>query len=290
MKQYAILTDGGADLTVKMVEDWGVKVTPMGAMVGDTSYLYEPTESQMKNSEFYRRVREGEMSSTSAVNPGAWIDMIEPELKAGLDALVIPFSSGLSASCVNAQSAAEELSEKYPDRKIIVVDSLAAALGHGLFVCRAVEKQADGASIEENAEYLERVRFNVCHYFTVEDLKYLHRGGRVSATSAVVGAALGIKPILYVNNEGKLIPIDKVRGRRKSLLALLDNMERLVVEPENQVVFLGHAECLDEAESLAAEIKKRFNVKDVVIGYIGPISGGHAGPGTMALFFMGKER
>lgn len=235
-------------------------------------------------------LRDGEMATTAAVNVGEFTALLEPMLQAGKDVLILAFSSGLSATYQSSAIAVEELAAKYPERKIYTVDTLCASLGQGLLVWYAVQEKNKGGSIEAVRDWAEAHKLNLCHWFTVDDLHFLKRGGRVSAATAVVGSMLQIKPVLHVDNEGHLINMGKARGRHASLTALVDHMEQTAIDPGAQTVFISHGDCLEEAERVADDVRKRFGVKEIIINNVGPVIGAHSGPGTMALFFMGRER
>ena len=239
---------------------------------------------------FYQLLRQGQVATTSAINVAQYTDALEPLLQAGKDVLVLAFSSGLSTTYNSSRIAVEELSEKYPERKIYTVDTLCASLGQGLLVYLAVKEQKKGRSIEEVRDWVEENKLHLCHQFTVDDLHFLKRGGRISATTAVVGSMLQIKPVLHVDNEGHLINIAKARGRQASLKALVDKMEKTAIDPANQVVFISHGDCLEDAHTVEKMVKERFGVKEVYINYVGPVIGAHSGPGTLALFYVGSER
>ncbi len=288
MAEYVISTDSTADLTIEYIKEKGIAIQSLGFAFGDE--VYKGLED-MEPRVFYQRVADGELAKTNASIPGDVRASFEAILKEGKDILHIGFSSGLSASYNVAKMTAEELSEEYPDRKIIVIDSLCAAPGQGLFVYYGVKKKEEGATIEENAAYLEQLKLNVCHEFTVEDLKYLARGGRISKTTAAIGTIINIKPVMYVDNEGHLINGSKARGRKASLKALVDNMgSHLTDEFKNEVCFIGHADCLDDAEYVAKMVKDKYGIQNFVINYICPTIGAHTGPGCVALFYLGRER
>ena len=233
-------------------------------------------------------MRDGGVAKTSAVNTQTFKDAFERILADGRDILYIGFSSGLSTTCNSAISAAQMLREAYPERKIITVDSLAASAGLGLLVKLAVEKRAEGAAIEDVASYIEGLRLRLCHWFTVEDLVYLKRGGRVSPTVAFVGNMLGIKPIMHVDDEGHLVNVTKVRGRKPSIAALADRYTELA-DPSFGRVFISHGDCLQDAEYLASLIENKHGVKTEIITYVGSVRGAHSGPGTLALFFVSRD-
>ena len=215
---------------------------------------------------------------------------MEPHLQAGRDILYLGFSSALSGTYNAGAVAARQLSEKYPDRRLYAVDTLSASMGQGLLVYLTVQQKRAGATIEQARDYAEAQKLHLCHWFTVDDLNHLHRGGRVSATSAVLGTVLNIKPVLHMDDEGRLIFMEKVRGRRNSIKRLLDKMRETAIEPDKQIVFMSHGDCLEDAEYLAGRIREEWNVQDVVINYVGPVIGAHSGPGTLALFFLGAQR
>ena len=290
MNDYVLLTDSSADLTDALVKELGVEVLPLSFTMRNKTYRNWPDNREIDPKDFYRQLREGEMATTSAVNVSDFTETIEPHLKEGRDVLVVAFSSGLSATCHSAQIAAQELSEQYPERKVYVVDSLCASLGQGLLVWYAARERDRGHSIEEVRDWLEDHKLNVCHQFTVDDLYFLKRGGRISAATAVVGSMLQIKPVLHVDNEGHLINIGKVRGRQAALKALVDRMEETALDSGSLTVFISHGDCLEDAQTVADMVKKRFGVEDVYINYVGPVIGAHSGPGTVALFYAGTER
>ena len=288
MSDFVIVTDSSADLSAEMVAELGLEVLPLSFTVQGKTYHNYPDGREMDLNAFYRMLREGEMATTSAVNVAEYTAMLEPLLQAGKDVLVLAFSSGLSTTYQSSVIAVNELSEQYPDRKIYTVDTLCASLGQGLLVWHAVQEQKKGKSIEEVRDWVEENKLRLCHWFTVDDLHFLKRGGRISAATAVVGTMLSIKPVLHVDDEGHLISMGKARGRNASLTALVDHMEQTATDVDT--VFISHGDCLADAEKVAADVKKRFGTRDVVINTIGPVIGAHAGPGTVALFFLGTKR
>lgn len=290
MSEFVILTDSCADLTAELVERLDVQVLPLSYnMDGKTVYNY-PDNREMDPHAFYDLLRGGKMATTSAVNVAQFTETMEPCLQEGKDVLVLAFSSGLSTTYNSAVIAADDLREKYPERKIFVVDTLCASMGQGLLVYLAARERAKGKSIEEVRDWAEENKLSVAHQFTVDDLHFLKRGGRVSATTAVVGTMLAIKPMLHVDDEGHLINIAKARGRAASLKGLVDKMEQTVIDPAEQTVFISHGDCLEDAQTVAGMVKERFGVKEVIINYVGPVIGAHSGPGTVALFYIAKER
>lgn len=289
-RNYVVMTDSSADLTAGLVEQLGLDVIPLSVNVGQQSFLNYPDEREISSPDFYELLRKGANAQTSAVNVDTFLNAMSVHLKAGKDVLYLGFSSGLSSTYGASEIAAQELREAYPDRKILTVDTLCASLGQGLLVYLTMQKVLAGATIEEAAAYAEENRLHLCHWFTVDDLFFLKRGGRVSAATALVGSALGIKPVLHVDNEGHLINVSKARGRKNSILALVDRMERSAIDPQKQTIFISHGDCLADAEFLAAEVRKRFGINDITINFVGPVIGAHSGPGTLALFFLGTER
>lgn len=290
MSDFVIVTDSSADLPADLVKDLDLEVLPLSFTIRGSTYHNYPDNREMSPRDFYQLLREGEPATTAAVNVGEYTALLEPLLQAGRDVLILSFSSGLSATYQSSAIAASELSEKYPERKIFAVDTLCASLGQGLLIWHAVQEQRKGKSIEEVRDWTEANKLNLCHWFTVSDLHFLHRGGRISAATAVVGSMLSIKPVLHVDNEGHLINMGKARGRAASLTALVDHMEKTAVDPGTQSVFISHGDCLEEAEKVAEDVRRRFGVKHIVISHVGPVIGAHSGPGTMALFFMGNQR
>lgn len=288
MSDYVIVTDSSADLPASLVQELGVEVLPLSFTIQGKTYHNYPDDREMDPKVFYKMLRDGQMATTSAVNVAEYTNMLEPFLQAGKDVLVLAFSSGLSTTYQSSVIAVNELSEQYPDRKIYTVDTLCASLGQGLLVWHAVQEQKKGKSIEEVRDWVEENKLHLCHWFTVDDLHFLKRGGRISAATAVVGTMLSIKPVLHVDDEGHLISMGKARGRGASLTALVDHMEKTVTDVDT--VFISHGDCLADAEKVAADVKKRFGTKDVVINNVGPVIGAHSGPGTLALFFLGTKR
>lgn len=240
--------------------------------------------------EMYDGLRAGESAKTSAINPDRWARAMEGVLAAGEDVLVMAFSSGLSTTYQSAVIAAEELREKYPDRKIFVVDTLSASMGEGLLVWYACRKRDEGMPLEELYAWAEDAKLHLCHWFTVDDLMYLKRGGRISAATAVVGTMLQIKPVLHMDDEGHLISMAKARGRKASIDALVRKVGELGQDYDNSTMFISHGDCREDAEYLARVLKEQYGVKEVRIGYVGAVIGSHSGPGTVALFFLGQHR
>ncbi len=290
MRDYVIITDSTTDLTPELINELNIIVIPMEFNIDGKSYLNYSDERDISYKEFYDVLRNGKNSTTSLINTATFTDLFEPIIKEGKDILYIAFSSGLSGTYNSSCIAAEMLLEKYPDSKIYTVDSLSASMGEGLLVYHAANKKKEGMNIDELKEWILNNRLNLCHWFTVDDLHHLKRGGRLSSAAAIVGTMLSIKPVLHVDNEGHLIPVEKVRGRKLSITSMLKMMENTVINPEEQTIFISHGDCLEEAEYLAKLIKEKLNVKDIKMNFIGPVIGSHSGPGTIALFFLGSER
>ena len=290
MSDFVILTDSSADLGADLVSQIGVQILPLSFTINQQTYHNYPDNREMEPHAFYEMLRQGQVATTSAVNVAQYTDALEPLLQAGKDVLILAFSSGLSTTYNSSRIAASDLLEKYPERKVYTVDTLCASLGQGLLVYLAAKEREKGKSIEEVRDWAEENKLHLCHQFTVDDLHFLKRGGRISATTAVVGSMLQIKPVLHVDNEGHLINIAKARGRQASLKALVDKMEKTAIDPAHQMVFISHGDCLEDARTVEKMVKDRFGVKDVYINYVGPVIGAHSGPGTLALFYVGSER
>ena len=288
MHNYKIITDSACDLPQSMLQALDVTATPLYVTFRGETLPDSVEDEQIAT--VYAGLRGGEPATTSAVNPDCWASTMEPALSAGHDVLVLAFSSGLSTTYQSAVIAAQDLQEKYPQRKIAVVDSRCAALGQGMLVWYTCKKRDEGLSLEELTDWVEEHKFNVRHEVTVDDLMYLKRGGRVSAATAVVGTMLQIKPIIYLNNEGKLITVGKARGRKAAMETLVKKLNDLGSEWDNSTVFLTHGDCLDEALLMKKMLLEKTQAKEVMIGNLGVVIGSHAGPGTLALFFMGKKR
>ena len=290
MNDYTIITDSSCDLPDSLVKELELEVLPLAFIMDGKTYRNYPDNREMSPKDFYNKEREGVMATTNAVNVGEASDAIESVLKQGRDVLVLAFSSGLSTTCNSFQIAAGDLAEQYPDRKVYVVDTLCASLGQGMFVYQAAKLRQAGKSMEEVRDWAEQNKLRQCHWFTVNDLFFLKKGGRVSAATAVVGTMLQIKPVLHVDDEGHLINVAKARGRKASLTALVDKVGELADDPASQTMFISNSDCLEDAQFVADEIKTRYGVKEIIINSIGPVIGAHTGPGCVALFFMGKHR
>ena len=291
MRDFVIITETTADLPASYIEENGLVIVPLYYQIDETVY---GEEKHLESKDFFDAMRNGATPTTSASNPDTlrkkYIELIE----SGKDILHLAFSSGLSCSYNNASFVAEDLKEEYPDAKITVIDTLCASLGQGLIVNSAVQLKQQGKSIEEIAEWIEAKKLNLCHQFTVDELIYLYRGGRLKKSSAILGTIINIKPVLHVDNEGHLVPLAKVRGRKKSLNALVDNMIAALdgydFDIENEWVYISHGDCQEDAEYVKKQIEERIGAKNFLINYLSPTIGSHAGPGTVALFHYGKTR
>ena len=286
---YKIVTDSCANLTDAQIEQYGVEILSLKYFVDDVAYDSYIKGEKIDYSNAYRILREKGKITTSLANREDCDKTILPVLEQGDDVLVLAFSSGLSGTCQNVINSAEDYREMFPERKIMVVDTLSASMGEGLLVHYAVKMQNEGKSMEEVAEWVENNKLKLCHVFTLDDLFFLKRGGRLSGTSAVVGSLMGIKPLMHVANDGKLYVTGKARGRKAAMNHLIESVG-LGNNIENQDVFITHGDCEEDANFIAQEIKKRYNVKNVICNCLDPVIGSHAGPGTLAIFFLGNER
>lgn len=289
-KDYIIMTDSSCDLPSALADELELTVLPLTVMVDGRERRNMLDESEITYDEIYKRLRAGEVCTTSAVNVASFESKMEELLKAGHDILYIGFSSGLSATYNSGETAARALREKYPERKLYTVDSLSASLGQGLLIYHAVMRKRDGMSIDEVRDWVEENKLHLCHMFTVDDLMFLKRGGRISGATAAIGTLLNIKPVMHMDDAGHLVALYKTTGRKKSLKALVDRMEKLAIDPGSQTVFITHGDCIIDANYTADLVSQRFGVKNIVINHVGPVIGSHSGPGTIALFFLAKER
>ena len=288
MKNYVIVTDTACDIKPATLQAWGVEYCSLSFQFSDSEKVY--SNYDMEVTEFYNRMREGGTAKTSAINADTFEKEFEKYLAEGKDILYLGFSSGLSATFNSGRLAVDALREKYPDRKILVVDSLAASAGFGMLVYLTVKERDKGATIEEAAAYAESVKLNMCHWFTVDDLDYLKRGGRVSPAVAFFGNKLGIKPVMHVDNDGHLINVSKVRGRKNAIAALAKALGESAIDPAGGPVFISHGDCQADVDTLAEILKKDYNAEVELVTDVGPVIGAHTGPGVLALFFVGKER
>ena len=290
MRDYVVFTDSSADFDAKMVEELGIDVQPLTFHLDDKDYANWPDGREMSNKDFYDKLREGSTSTTSQVNTTEFVDAFRPVLESGKDVLYLGFSSGLSGTVNSGAMAAKELEQEFKEQRVFVVDTLAASLGQGLLVYNAVQKKREGMGVAELAQWVEESKLNMAHWVTVDDLNFLKRGGRISGAAAMFGTMLSIKPIIHVDNEGHLTVVEKARGRKQSLITVVDHMEKTAILPADQTVFISHGDCLADAEFVADEVRRRFGTKTIYINYVGPVIGSHTGPGVVALFFNAIER
>ncbi len=289
MRDYVILTDSGSDFPAKMAEELDLRVLPLSVTVNGKEYRNYLDEREISHKDFYALLRAGNTGKTSAINLDTFKEAMEAILKEGKDVLYLGFSSGLSGTYQVGALAAEELKEAYPESKILCADTLCASLGQGLLVYYAVMQKRAGKTIEEVKEFVEQNRLNLAHWFTVDDLNHLKRGGRVSATTAMVGTLLSIKPVLHVDDEGHLINMEKARGRKASIQRLAEKVLEDML-PQDQPIFISHGDCIEEAEYLASLLRGKPHVGEITIGYVGPVIGAHAGAGVLAIFYLGNKR
>lgn len=289
MRDYIIATDSCCDFDENLIRELDLTVIPLSVHLGQDHFRNYPGEMP-ESHVFYTRLSKGEPAQTSAPNVEAFKDAFRPFLEAGKDVLYLGFSSALSATYQNAAMAVEELREAFPDAVIRAVDTLCASMGQGLLVDLAVQEKRKGKSLEEVVSFVQETIPHLCHWFTVGDLSQLRRGGRLSAGKAIVGNLLNIKPVLHVDHEGRLVPMESAKGRKKSVEALVRHMEETAIAPETQRIYISHGDCLGDAEVLAAAIQSKLGVASVTIGDVGPVIGAHSGLGTLALFFLVKER
>lgn len=290
MNNYAIITDSTADLPQSIAEEMDIKVIPMTFEIAGKTYRNYPDNRELEPHEFYDMLRSGEDAVTSLINTMTFVECLEPIIREGKDILYIAFSSALSGTYNASLAAAEMLKEKYPDSKILCVDSKSASMGEGLLVYSAAQKRDEGMGLEDLCQWVLDNRLNLCHWVTVDDLNHLKRGGRINPLTATIGTALSVKPIIHVDDEGRLIPVGNVRGRKRAIHNLVERMAETAVKPAEQVVFIGHGDNLADASLLEELVRERLKVKDVVTGAIGPVIGSHSGPGTLTLFFYGTKR
>ena len=287
MSSYVIITDSSADLSDELLAKYDIDCLQLEVTLeGEGSR----PNNEVEPKPFYDALRAKKGATTSASSPAAFRECCKSHLDAGKDILYLGFSSGLSSTYNAGFIAARELSEEYPDRKILTVDTKCAALGEGLIVLLAAKKRESGADIEETRRYVKEIRPNLAHWFTVDDLFFLKRGGRVSGATAVVGSMLQIKPVMHVDDDGRLVKVTTARGRRGSLDALVQRMKDSILDRPDQMVTIGHGDCLEDAKYVADRIRATMGLEVEVIDYVGPVIGAHSGPGTIALFFLGKER
>lgn len=290
MKDYVIMTDSSCDLPAEMADGMGLKVVPLTVSIGGRDYLNELDGRELKPSDFYGMLRNGAFGETSVPSVELFSDTMESILKNGGDVLYIGFSSSLSGTYNSGRIAAEIMRERYPEQKIITVDSLCASLGQGLLLELTVKEKKNGATIEEAAKFAENTKLSICHWFTVADLKFLHRGGRIDAVTAAVGTMLNIKPVMHMDDQGKLVPVYKVRGSKALLSKLCGLVRETGVDYERQTVYISHGDSPEDAQALAEALRGELGISSFIINEVGPVIGAHSGPGTLALFFVGKTR
>ena len=286
MNDFVIITDTACDIYPDVLAGWGVKALSLTFKFSGEDKEYGAYDLPIK--EFYQRMRDGATAKTAAINIEGFKDVFREELKEGRDVLYLGFSSGLSNTYNAGRLAAEELLEEFPDNRVIAIDTLCASAGEGLLVKLAADKKAEGKNIVETARYITGIRENLCHWFTVDDLVYLKRGGRVSPTAAFFGGMLNIKPVLHVDDEGKLIPVSKVRGRKAALRAIVDKYEELAID-KNGTIFISHGDCIDDVNAIKAMLEEKGGKVELITD-VGTVIGAHSGPGTLAIFYLGKHR
>lgn len=287
MGNYVITVNSTVDLPKEWPEERNIPVMALRYTIDGETY---EDMSGLSHKEFFQKLREGKMAVTTQMNPEEAKEKFEPILKAGNDILHLGFSSGLSGTYNSMRIAAEELAEEYPERKIIVIDTLCACLGEGLLLYYALKRKEEGMTIDELAQWVEENKLHVCHNVTVDDLNHLQRGGRVSKTAAILGTMVQIKPIIHMDNQGCLQVIGKERGRKKSIHKLVDMALKQYEGYENDLVMITHGDCLEDAEYLAGLVREKMGIQDILINNIGTVIGSHTGPGVLALFCMGNER
>jgi len=283
---YHIITDSCCDLTEAQLQQLQVSCANLTVLYKGENHLNFSDPAAVKA--FYNELRDGITATTAAANPDDWANLMLPVLREGRDVLVIAFSSGLSTTYQSAVIAAKDLQEDYPERTICVVDSMCAALGQGLLVYHACRKRDQGLSIQELTAWLEAHKRNICHWVTVDDLSHLKRGGRISATTALVGTMLNVKPIIHVDNDGHLINCAKVRGRKTAMEYLVKKFSETATDFDT--VFIGHGDCPEDAAALEALLREKHNIREITTGYVGPVIGAHTGPGVLVVFFLGTQR
>lgn len=290
--KFKIFTDSSANLTDSLIEKYDIGVATLLYMVGEKEYLsYEKGRNNEANlKEFYNLLRKKEQVTTSCVNESTFIEVFEKALIDGYDILYIGFSSGLSLTYQSGVNAINTLKEKYPDRKLLAVDTLGASLGEGLLITLTADLKASGADIDTCYEYVMKNRLHLCHWFTVDDLYYLFKGGRVRSTQYLMGSLLHIKPVMHMDNEGHLVPVDKVIGRKKSLMEMANKLVTTILPEGKKRVYISHGDCIEDVEFLKKKILEKVQIEEFVVYYVDPAVGAHSGPGTVALFFLGEQR
>lgn len=287
MNEFVIVSDSTVDLPKEYLQAKQVPIISLSYIMDGVTY--EEMDG-LSHKEFFEKLRTGSLPTTSQINPEQAREALEPLAKEGKDILYIGFSSGLSGSYNSVRMAAEDLKEEYPDINIITIDSLCACMGEGLLLYKALELKECGMSMKEIVEWVEANKLHICHNVTVDDLNHLYRGGRISRTTAVVGSMIKIKPIIHMSDEGKLVVIGKERGRKKSLISIVDRMEKQMQGYDNDIVMITHGDCIEDAEFVKKQVEERFGIHNVMINGIGSVIGSHTGAGVVAVFFMGDKR
>lgn len=287
MNEFVIVSDSTVDLPKEYLREKQVPIISLSYVMDGVTY---EEMNGLSHKEFFEKLRAGSLPTTSQINPQQAREALEPFAREGKDILYIGFSSGLSGSYNSVRMAAEELKEEYPEVDIVTVDSLCACMGEGLLLYKALQLKEQGMAMKEIAEWVENNKLHICHNVTVDDLNHLHRGGRISKTTAVVGSMIKIKPIIHMSNEGKLVVIGKERGRKKSLISIVDRMEKQMQGYENDIVMITHGDCIEDAEFVKKQVEERFGIHNVLINGIGSVIGSHTGAGVVAVFFMGDKR
>ncbi|MDO4316717.1 MAG: DegV family protein [Lachnospiraceae bacterium] len=289
MAPYTLMTDMTCDLSAQILDELHVRAIPMAFQLGENEYHHYPDEREIRLEEFYTRLKAGEDAVTSQINPATYIEYFEAELKEGRDILYLCFSSGLSGTINTAVLIGKQMEEEYPGRRVVIIDTLCASVGEGLLVYLTGKQYREGRSLDELAAYVETMKTQVCHWFTVEDLHHLRRGGRLSSVEAIVGSALKIKPILSVDAKGKLVVVAKERGTKKALGYLLNRFAAEGEAPAEATVIVGHTNAPESAEYVAEALRSQYPGIDIRIEKIGPIIGAHVGAGMCALVYVGKN-
>lgn len=287
MRDYVITVNSTVDLPKEWLEERKVPVIPLKYTIDNETY----TDMEgLSSKEFFGKLRDGKMATTSQINPEEARAQLEPFLKEGKDVLHLGFSSGLSGTYNSMRIAGEELKEEYPEAKIIIIDTLCTCLGEGLLLYKALQQKASGKTIEETAKWVEENKLHICHNVTVADLFHLHRGGRISKASAVLGSVVQIKPIIHMDENGKLQVVGKERGRKKSLNKIVDMAVEQIKGWDNDIAMITHGDCQEDAEYVAKLVRERLGIENILINNIGTVIGSHTGPGVVAVFVMGNKR
>lgn len=292
MRKFIIISDSGADLPNEIIQQYqnDLYVIPMELELDGKNYFSYSDEREITNKEFYQKLREGKISKTSQINTYRFIEIFETYLKQDFDIIYLGFSSGLSGTFNSSVIAKEELLTKYSDAKITCIDSLCASLGEGLLCYLGLKQKIAGASYDEVVKFYQNTLMNISHLFTVEDLKFLSRGGRISKTTALIGTIASIKPLMHVTNEGKLTAYGKCIGRKNSLKKLVEKMMQTIDKTNDATIAISHGDCLEDLEYVISLIKEQYSPKEIITSYIGPTIGSHSGPGTIAIFYLGSQR